>query len=169
MNTIRTLADTLVHTSSLDLQGVRRLAWFWQGLITPGAERTSPENFAKLYTGEPAPAHDAVMTCAGLIALLPASLSARPLMGERVRDILLNYNAMEKKSPFALVRTWSGLPNNLLAAQLEMKPGRLRELCRAQWCHHSADSAFIAELACLGLWFGGNAVSISKCGEALVA
>ncbi len=161
MNAFRTLAETLMQAADLDLPELRRLVWGWQGLVRPGGERLRPDSLARMLEGLPVPVCDELDAHAACIAMLPSALWGT-FGDDKVSGLLRHYARIEARSPFAWVRAWSGLPNDMLAAQLGVKPGRLRELCRAKWSDHTADDALVLDLAGLGAWFGSNAVRVER-------
>lgn len=163
MNAFRNLAQSLMRAADLDLPELRRLAWGWQTLVRPGGERLRPDNLARMLEGLPVPVRDELDAHAACIALLPSALWGAGTFGDdRVGGLLRHYGRIEERSPFAWVRTWSGLPNDMLAAQLGIKPGRLRELRRAQWSDHAADDELVLDLAGLGAWLGSHAVRVER-------
>lgn len=172
MSTFHTLAETLMQAADLDLPELRGLTWGWQTLVRPGGERLRPDSLARMLEGLPVPVCDELDAHAACIALLPSALWGRGTFGaDKVADLLRHCFRVEERSPFAWVRTWSGLPNDMLAAQLGVKPGRLRELCRAPWSDRAADGGLVLDLAGLGAWFGSNAVRVERapCTEAIQA
>lgn len=161
MNAFHTLAQSLMRAADLDLPELRRLVWSWQGLIRPGGERLRPDSLVRMLEALPVPMCDELDAHAACIALLPSALWGT-FGDDKVSDLLRHCFRVEERSPFAWVRTWSGLPNDMLAAQLGIKPGRLRELRRAQWSEHATDDGLVLELAALGSWVGSHAVRVER-------